>query len=119
MAALGNWYPGIAVGTASCYLRERFYAERVVLDDGGEDEARRDFIVILYQKGNKLAGMLSAERDADSEVLQGRVGVISPQHRGAHLSKIFPLRQEMMGRSMDNGMVYPDNFSFSQILISD
>ena len=46
-------------------------------------------------------------------------GVISPQYRGAHLSKSFPLLQEMMGRSMGMAMVYADNFSSSQILISD
>jgi hypothetical protein len=34
--ALAAWYPGIAVGNASCHLDERFYLEEVVLD--GEPE---------------------------------------------------------------------------------
>jgi hypothetical protein len=37
--AFAAWYPGIAVGNASCHLRESFYNEKVVLD--GEPE--RDF----------------------------------------------------------------------------
>lgn len=100
--AFASWYPGIAVGNASCHLKPAFYEERVVLDD----ESERDFFVILIKHGQELAGILSVERDKDSEVLYGRVGVISPQHRGFNLSARFPRLIEALGRAMGMGMVY-------------
>ena len=100
--AFASWYPGIAVGNASCHLREDFYREKVVL--GGELE--RDFFVILFKRDQELVGVLSVERDRDSEVLYGRVGAISPQHRGLNLSERFPGLIEALGRAMGMGMVY-------------
>jgi len=100
--AFASWYPGIAVGNASCHLREDFYRDRVVLDG----ESDRDFFVILFKREQELVGVLSVERDRDSEVLYGRVGAISPQHRGLSLSERFPGLIEALGRAMGMGMVY-------------
>ena len=100
--AFASWYPGIAVGNASCHLREDFYREKVVL----EGELERDFFVILFKRDHELVGILSVERDRDSEVLYGRVGTISPQHRGLSLSERFPGLIEALGRAMGMGMVY-------------
>jgi hypothetical protein len=102
VCSLAQWYPGIAVGNASCHLDENFYNEKVVLDACSE----RDFFVLLFRKGRELAGMLSIERDRASEVLYGRVGAVSPKHRGLNLSERFPALIEMMGHSMGMGMVY-------------
>ena len=102
IAAFASWYPSIAVGNASCHLRASFYREKVAL--AGEPE--RDFFVFLFKKGLELVGVLSVERDRDSEVLYGRVGAISPQHRGLNLSERFPGLIEALGRAMGMGMVY-------------
>lgn len=102
VSALASWYPGIAVGNASCHLKPAFYEQRVVLDD----EPERDFLVILLKKGPDLVGVLSVERDPDSEVLYGRIGAIAPQHRGFNLSARFPSLIEALGRTMGMGMVY-------------
>ena len=101
--AFASWYPNIAVGNASCHLRESFYIDKVVLD-GGEPE--RDFFVVLFKKDHELVGVLSVERDTDSEVLYGRVFAVSPQHRGLNLSERIPGLIETMGRAMGMGMVY-------------
>ena len=102
VCSLANWFPGIAVGNASCHLNEHFYNEKVVLD--GEPE--RDFFVVLIKKGQELVGALSVERDRDSDVLYGRVGAVSPKHLGLDLSGRFPALIETMGHSMGMGMVY-------------
>ena len=102
VVAIEEWFPGLAVGNASCFLREEFYANRVSFD-GGTDE---DFFVIIFKHGGNWAGMLSVERDKDSLVLYGRVGAISKRHRGAGLSKLFPPLMEAMGKAMGIGMVY-------------
>jgi len=102
IAALTAWYPGIVVGNASCHLREYFYADKVCLD--GQFE--RDFLVVLFMQDDELVGVFSVERDADSEVLYGRLGVISPKHRGARLSRNILLLEEALGRAMGMGMVY-------------
>ena len=100
--AVDNWFPGLAVGNASCYLRQDFYIDRVFLDRDDE----RDFFVLLFKHGDDWAGMLSVERDKDSQVIYGRVGTISEKHRGARLSKCFPPLIEAMGVAMGMGMVY-------------
>jgi hypothetical protein len=100
--ALSACYPSLAVGNASCFLREDFYADRVFFEGGAD----RDFFVIVFKQGDRWAGMLSVERDKDSEVLYGRVGTIASAHRGAGLSKLFPRLIEMTGSAMGIGMVY-------------
>ena len=100
--ALDDWFPGLAVGNASCYLREDFYANLVSFEGGAD----RDFFVLLFKRGDECAGVLSVERDSDSQVLYGRVGAISKHHRGAGLSKLFPPLMEAMGNAMGMGMVY-------------
>jgi hypothetical protein len=100
--ALDEWFPGLAVGNASCFLREEFYANRVFFDGSAD----HDFFVIIFKRGDDWAGMLSVERDKDSQVLYGRVGTISKPHRGAGLSKLFPPLMEAMGNAMGMGMVY-------------
>jgi hypothetical protein len=100
--AVDKWFPGLAVGNASCYLREEFYRNRVFFDDDHE----RDFFLMLFKQGEDWAGMLSVERDKDSHVLYGRVGTIAEKHRGARLSKCFPPLMEAMGTAMGMGMVY-------------
>mgnify|MGYP001381373054 CR=1 FL=1 len=95
-------YPGIEVGNASCHLREAFYSTRVSL--AGEDD--RDFFVMLFMRGDELAGMCSTERDLDSEVLYGRIGAIAPAHRGQGLAIGFLTMMEATGRMMGAAMVY-------------
>jgi len=102
ISALEAWYPAIGVGNASCHLRREFYASKVCL----EDELDRDFLVVLFMRNSELVGMFSAERDADSRVLYGRICAISPKHRGLHLSRNALLLEEALGRAMGMGMVY-------------
>lgn len=100
--AVDDWFPGLAVGNASCFLREDFYTDRVCLD--GERDG--DYFVLLYRQGQEWAGMLAVERDRDSQVIYGRVGTVAGPHRGAGLSRTFPPLMEAMGRAMGMGMVY-------------
>jgi len=102
IAALQTWYPGIAVGNASCHLREAFYEDKVCTNERFE----RDWLVVVFKKDTELTGMLSVERDTDSEVLYGRLGAISPRHRGSRLSRSIPLLAEALGRTIGAGMVY-------------
>ncbi|MCY7289003.1 MAG: hypothetical protein LH624_12305 [Cryobacterium sp.] len=97
-----EWFPGLSVSNASCFLRPDFYTSRVVLDEDSD----RDFFVLMFKKGDEWAGMLSVERDRDSKVIYGRIGTIAEAHRGARLSKCFPALMEAMGNSMGMGMVY-------------
>lgn len=106
--AVDDWFPGLAVGNASCFLREPFYANQVHLaDDTGEHaDDRSDFFVLLFKHGEDWAGMLAVERDRDSQVLYGRVGTVGAAHRGVGLSKTFAPLMEAMGVAMGMGMVY-------------
>lgn len=99
---VAEWYPGIAVGNASGHLDAAFYNEKAVLEDAPD----RDFFVVLFRKGRELAAVLSIERDRGSQVLYGRVGVVSPRHRGMKLGDRFPALAETMGQDMGMGMVY-------------
>lgn len=99
---INECYPSLAVGNASCFLRQDFYETRVYFEESGD----QDFFVISFKRGEDWAGMLAVERDKDSQVLYGRVGTIPPPHRGARLSKVFPQLIEAMGQVMGMGMVY-------------
>lgn len=100
--ALARWFPDIAVGSASCYLREAFFAEDVVFPDAPE----KDVLVVLIRKQRELAGIFSCERDAESLALYARLGVVAPGHRGLGLAHAALVLAEAIGRQMKMGMVY-------------
>ena len=100
--AVDDWFPGLAVGNASCFLREQFYVDQVHLTD----RAHGEFFVMLFKRGAEWAGMLAVEFDRDSLVLYGRVGTVGRDHRGAGLSRTFAPLMEAMGGALGAGMVY-------------
>lgn len=100
--SLRDWYPDITVGSASCYLREDFYARAVFL--AGEPEM--DVIVVLVKSGQELAAMFSCERDRDTLALYGRLGAVAPKHRGARLGPTGLVLLEFVGRAMGMGIAY-------------
>jgi hypothetical protein len=102
IARLHTWFPEIRVGSASCYLDERFYRKRVYFV--GEPE--QDVLVVLVKKGDELAGLFSAERDRDALSLYARLGAVAPPHRGRGLSHCFPSLAEAIGHAAGVGMVY-------------
>ena len=102
IAGLRTWFPDIGVGSASCYLREDFYARAAFL----EDESETDVLVILVKTGHELAGMYSCERDQDTLALYGRLLAIAPQHRGTNLGAAGLALLEFIGRAMGMGIAY-------------
>ena len=102
IAGLRTWFPDIGVGSASCYLREDFYARAAFL----EDESETDVLVILVKTGHELAGMYSCERDQDTLALYGRLLAIAPQHRGTNLGEAGLALLEFIGRAMGMGIAY-------------
>jgi hypothetical protein len=100
--ALHEWAPAMAVGNASCFLREDFYTGHVNL----QGSRGADYFVLQFTKGSEWAGMLAVERDRDAQVLYGRVGVIGVPYRGTGLASTFAPLMEAMGVAMGLGMVY-------------
>lgn len=101
-AELGRWHPDIAIGGASCYLRESFYADQVYFE-GGPD---RDVMVVVFVHDEKLVGMWSLEKEPDSLTLYARLIVIDPKHRSAKLaSNVMPIA-ESVGRAMGAGLIF-------------
>ena len=90
------WHPDIAVGGASCYLREDFYNSEVSI----AGEADKDIFVGVFKCGDELVGMWSWEQVPDTLSLYGRLIIVAPAHRDAKLaSKVMPLA-ERAGRAM-------------------
>jgi hypothetical protein len=102
IAAINVWHPDVAVGAASCYLREDFYVEKVFL--AGETE--KDVIVLVTRFNDQLAGMGSWEREPDALTLYARFGAIAPEHRGAKLAVRAMEFGERLGRAMGAGFIY-------------
>ena len=102
IAAIKAWYPDIAVGAASGYLREDFYHSRVCLD--GETE--KDIWVASIMFHDELVGALSYEREVDSLGIYGRLIVVAPAHRGAKLSVHTMAGTESIGRAMGAQFLY-------------
>lgn len=101
-AALARWHPDIAIGGASCYLREAFYVDQVYFE-GGPD---RDVMVVVFVQGPDLVGMWSLEKETDSLTLYARLIVIDPGHRSAKLaSNVMPIA-ESVGRAIGAAFLY-------------
>jgi hypothetical protein len=94
-----QWFPDISVGSASCYVRDDFYSDKVSL--AGEPE--KDTLVVLLKRGQELVGLFSCERDLDALALYARLAVIAPKHRGGHLSQSTIALVEAIGRRMGMG----------------
>ena len=102
IAAIRVWHPAISVGVASCYLREDFYFNRVVLD--GRDD--RDVLVVPVLFNGELAGVWSFEREIDSLAIYGRLIILAPEHRGAKLATLAMKGTENLGRAMGAAFLY-------------
>jgi len=100
--AIREWHPDIAVGIASCYLRENFYTEKVFL----KDEVQKDLYVVLIMRGDELAGMGSWEREPDALTLYAKLGIIAPAHRNFRIAGRTVEFSENLGRAMGAGFVY-------------
>jgi len=96
------WHPDIAVGAASCYLREDFYLKRVCLGN----EVDRDILVIPMMFQNELIGIWSFERETAALAIYGRLLIIAPKHRGANLSSYLLKGTDLLGRHMGAAFMY-------------
>lgn len=102
IAAIATWHPDIAVGSASCYLREAFYVDKVFL----HGESDNELLVLLIKRGIELAGFCSFEREPDTLTLYARFGAIAPAHRGSKLAIRAMEFSENLARAMGAGFVY-------------
>jgi hypothetical protein len=101
-AAIAVWHPDIAVGAASCYLRDDFFTDKAFLDG----ETGKDLLVIVIKHGDQFAGMGSWEREQDALTIYARFGAIAPQHRGAKLAVRAMEFGESLARAMGAGFIY-------------
>jgi hypothetical protein len=102
IGALARWFPDVSVGSASGYLEQSFYQRRVWFADGPP----RDVVVLTLRHGDRLVGMFSFEMDRKSLSIHARIGVVAPEHRGAHLARAGMGLAESVGRWLGMGMVY-------------
>ena len=102
IAALRSWYPDVAHGSQSGYLRDEFYGQRVCLD-GADDKDVQVFTIWL---GDELLGLWSPEREVDSLALYARIGAIAPHHTGAGLIRQITAGMEAVAREMGAAFMY-------------
>lgn len=96
------WHPEIAVGVASCYLREDFYHDRVYLDG----EAQKDVWVVVIKFNDDVVGVWSLEREVEALAVYGRLIVVAEAHRATKLAGSAMKGSEGMGRSMGAQFLY-------------
>ena len=97
-----RWFPAISVGSASSYLDESFYERRVWFAGGPP----RDVVVVTLRRGAALVGVFSFDCDRRALSIHARIGVATPEHRGARLAQAGMAFSEAAGRWMGMGMVY-------------
>jgi hypothetical protein len=102
IAALREWYPDLAVGAMSCYLREEFYRGRVCLDG----DLDKDVYAARILFNDEMVGFWSFEREEDSLAIYGRLIVLAPAHRGTKLSVHALSGTESIGRAMGAAFMY-------------
>lgn len=99
---LRAWFPDIGVGSASGYLRDAFYAERVFFEHGPQ----RQVLVLLQRYGNEVSGMFAFECDWQAMTIHAQVGAAAPGHRGSALVRTGMAFTEQLGRRLGMGLVY-------------
>jgi len=102
IALIARWFPDVSVGSASGYLDPSFYERRVWFADG----AARDVVVVTLRHGGEMVGMFSFDCDRQALSIHARIGVATPEHRGANLARAGMAVSEWVGRWMGMGMVY-------------
>jgi hypothetical protein len=102
IALIGRWFPAISVGSASGYLDPSFY-ERHVWFAGGPP---RNVVVVTLRHGSERVGVFSFDCDRQALSIHARIGVATPEHRGANLAQAGMAFSEAAGRRMGMGMVY-------------
>jgi len=102
VALVARWFPDVSVGSASSYLDERFYQQRVWFADGPQ----RDVVVMALCRREELVGMFSFEVDLQALTIHARIGVAAAAHRGANLARAGMALSEAVGRWMGMGLVY-------------
>ena len=102
IAALRSWYPDVAYGSNSGYLRDEFYRQRVCLD-GADD---KDVQVFTIWSGDELVGLWSPEREVDSLALYAHVGAIAPRHAATGLMRQVTAGMEDVARTMGAAFMY-------------
>ena len=99
---IAEWLPDISVGSASCFLREEFYIQKVLFPDAPD----RDSLVLLLKQGDDLAGMFSCELNHETLSVYAALGVAAPRHRGANLAHAGMTFAEAVGRHTGMGFIY-------------
>jgi hypothetical protein len=102
VSCIAEWLPNISVGSASCFLREEFYREKVFLPDAPD----RDGLVLLLKHGDDLVGMYSCELQRESLSVYAALCVAAPQHRGTNLAHAGMIFTEAVGRHAGMGFIY-------------
>jgi len=102
VALIARWFPDVSVGSASSYLDEAFYQRSVWFADGPP----RNVVVVTLRHGDELVGMFSFDCDRQALSIHARIGVATPEHRGARLAQAGMAVTELVGRWMGMGMVY-------------
>ena len=96
-----NFVSEVAVGAASCYLRESFYLKRVFL----EGESEKDVIVLLVKKARNSCDVFRGTGSRYAGAVRS-LGVVAEAHRGLHLCEAVIALTETIGRSMGMGMAF-------------
>src|SRR5512138_2957478 len=102
IALIARWFPEIGVGSASGYVDPAFYQRRVAFADA----PTRDVIVATMRRGEEIVGLYSFEIDRHALAIHARIGVATPEHRGARLAQAGMACSEAAGRWLGMGIVY-------------
>ena len=77
-----DWHPDISVGAGSCFQREDFYRDKVVLSEHSE----KDILVLLIMTADSIVGLMALERDPDALTMFGKLIIVSPNHRNSKVA---------------------------------
>jgi hypothetical protein len=104
VSKLSKWFPEIAIGVASPYLRPTFYADKVYFDNG--ISSNNDIVVFAVKYDQELVGMVSCERELEGKVLYVRVAALSAEHRGSGVASTIIRLQEAVALATGMEMTY-------------
>src|SRR5215510_5634597 len=106
MAALGAWYPDLAIGEEHVLLTSTFYDEAVALADEGHTVEDRPVYVLLLRSATALVGYWAGEYEAVERAIVGRMSLVDPRFRGRGCGRALIEAHVLVGQAIGADLAY-------------
>lgn len=98
-----QWYPDIVIGSESCHLDPKFYAQETYLEEG---DSSKDILPLIVTHQEEIVAFSTYKKDSCALTLSVRLGAVAPEHRKKGLGLVGVQISMMLAERMGAGLIY-------------